>query len=299
MFLTQIHPTESHGGSKDEQMDYHRAFMRTQDMASDFAKKFNEAFEQVQSHFDESCGLSVIKKVARMKFIEPMLVELMDNGVEKNILIEKYLEGEYKKFNNNMGHVEDEVKQLVGRMNNLGLGGNFGRGDDGLGAIEEESEDESEEEDSDEEEDKEIFDSKESAPRQAYSFNDLQDAYFPQAFSHFTYEKSKKRLMVVDLQGVFKINNDGTKVYELTDPVLHKRKTKKNHIMKKWNFGRTDRNEKGMQAFFETHKCTDACKLLGLTEVDAETVCKRASEDMGGNSKFWRNQARRGSLDQY
>jgi len=33
--------------------------------------------------------------------------------------------------------------------------------------------------------------------------------------------------------------------------------------MEKWN---------GMKAFFETHKCTDACKLLGLTEVDVENV---------------------------
>ena len=45
-------------------------------------------------------------------------------------------------FNSNNGYVEDEVKELVGRMNDLGLGGNFvgGKGDgggldNGLGAI--------------------------------------------------------------------------------------------------------------------------------------------------------------------
>jgi hypothetical protein len=27
-----------------------------------------------------------------------------------------------------------------------------------------------------------------------------------------------------------------------------------------------------MKAFFETHKCTDACKYLGLSEVNAEDV---------------------------
>lgn len=43
--------------------------------------------------------------------------------VSKSVLIEKFLEGEYKKFNNNMGHVEDDVKRLVEQMGNLGLGG--------------------------------------------------------------------------------------------------------------------------------------------------------------------------------
>ncbi|EED90986.1 elongation factor kinase, partial [Thalassiosira pseudonana CCMP1335] len=118
---------------------------------------------------------------------------------------ERYLEGEYKKFNSNMGYVDKD----------------------------------------------DIFDSKESAP---------------QPFSHFTYEKSKNFFMVVDLQGVLTINNDGTKCYELTDPVIHKHRSKKNQ--KQWSFGRTDRGEKGMLAFFETHKCTQACKLLGLTEVE-------------------------------
>ena len=168
-----------------------------------------------------------------------------------------------------MGYVEDEVKQLVSRMNDLGLGAKFSPGfDDGLGAIEEGSEDE---EDYDDEEAKDIFDTKEATPYSGH-YDDLQDAYFPQAFSHFTYEKSKKHLMVVDLQGVFTVKADGTKLYELTDPVIHKRKTKKNHVTKKMNFGRTDRGEKGMMAFFETHRCTDACKLLGLTETEPEDV---------------------------
>ena len=37
-----------------EKMDYHRAFMRTQHIATDFAKKFNEALAQVQGLFDSS-----------------------------------------------------------------------------------------------------------------------------------------------------------------------------------------------------------------------------------------------------
>jgi len=244
--------------------------MRTQDIASDLAKKFND---QACTHFGAE-SQSFLRKLPR-------------NGEEKNILVEKYLEGKYEKFNNNMGHVHDDVKHLVDRMGDLGLGGNSKKGfDDGLGAIEEGSEDESsDEEDSSDEEEQEVFDSKEVMPDEG-NYGDLQDEYFPQAFSHFTYEKSKKVLMVVDLQGVFTIKEDGTKLYELTDPVIHKRRIKRNHFMKEWNFGRT----KGMKAFFETHKCTDAFRLLGLTEVDPQDVCKSRG-DVGSNYNFWRRQA--------
>ncbi|KAL7438992.1 hypothetical protein ACHAXM_006502 [Skeletonema potamos] len=101
-------------------------------------------------------------------------------------------------------------------------------------------------------------------------YDDLHDAYFPQAFSHFSYERSRGNFMVVDLQGVFSVKVDGSKVYELTDPVIHQHRG--TNVRKKWNFGRTDRGSNGMKAFFETHKCTDACRLLGLSEVDAEDV---------------------------
>ena len=74
--------------------------------------------------------------------------------------------------------------------------------------------------------------------------------------------------MVVDLQGVFTTNLDGTKCFELTDPVIHKHRKKSRQKYKEWTFGRTDRGETGMKAFFKTHKCSDVCRLLGLTEVN-------------------------------
>ena len=101
--------------------------------------------------------------------------------------------------------------------------------------------------------------------------------------------------MVVDLQGVLKTNADGTKCYELTDPVIHKRRKKKKKKLQQYTFGRTvsssyplnsqciydnflilimmcwflslfwkDRGEKGMKAFFQTHQCSELCGLLGL-----------------------------------
>ena len=70
--------------------------------------------------------------------------------------------------------------------------------------------------------------------------------------------------MVVDLQGVFHINYNKTWCYTLTDPVIHK----KGSNISKWNFGRADRGVKGMNAFFQTHKCSEVCKLLGLAPVN-------------------------------
>lgn len=242
--------------------------MRTQDIASEYAKKFNEALDNLAEHFPLKHHKR-LKKLPRIEFIEPMVVEVMENGNERNILVEKLLEGDYKKFNNNMGYVDLEVRahqqasevldDLAGRLKNLGLGGG---GLNHLGAIQEED---SEEEDSsdNEEEGEDLFDAKESAPERG-TYHDIKDAYFPQAFSHFTHEKSKGNFMVVDLQGVFTIKDDGTRCYELTDPVIHKHRKKNRQRFKTWSFGRTDRGEKGMEAFFKTHQCTDVCRLLGL-----------------------------------
>ena len=177
-----------------------------------------------------------------------------------------------------MGFVEDEVKKLVKQMNNLGVTSQP-QGID-LGIIEEGSDEEDEE--TDDEDDGNFFDSKEVEPGEG-NYNDLQDAYFPQAFSHFSFERSGGNFMVVDLQGVFSMKDDGSKVYELTDPVIHQHerlrrqnrgqdRNRGTKVGKKWNFGRTDRGSNGMKAFFETHKCTDACRLLGLSELDAEDV---------------------------
>ena len=283
-----------YGNNYQQQLDYHTNFMRTQYIASSFAKLYNMAVTDARNHYfgGNDKQQDLLRLIPKIHFIEPMIVDLIeknDKG-EKNILIERYLEGEYKKFNNNAGYVEDEVKWLVNRMNiTLGLGSNSlnNRSNDndiGLGAIAEDSgEEDDDESDDDVDEINETYNnsnSKQIAPHRELkcSIDTLfsllnQDACFPQAFSHFTYEKSKRKLMVVDLQGVFTVNKaDGTKVYELTDPVIHQRPSGKKSERKMMNFGRTDRGIMGMKAFFETHECTDACKFLGLSEVKVENV---------------------------
>lgn len=43
----------------------------------------------------------------------------------------------------------------------------------------------------------------------------------PQAFSHFTYRFTKRRLLVCDLQGVLTQSASGQASFEFTDPVIH------------------------------------------------------------------------------
>ena len=262
-------------GSYEQRMNYHREFMRTQTLASEFADLFNQEIDSLVNHFD-AVHHSWIRSMPRIKFLEPLVVEVVkEDGKELNILVETMLEGEneYKKFNNNSGWVQgrrapttNSMDDLTSSFNQLGLNADRGGGGGGgLGAIEEGSEDE--DEGSDDEEGI-VFDNQVSGPEFG-EYKDVHERHFPQAFSHYTYEKSKKRLMVVDLQGKLEEHEDGTRQYVLTDPVIHKRKGHTKRRSKKletWTFGRTDRGEKGMKAFFETHECSDVCRLLGLTD---------------------------------
>lgn len=78
----------------------------------------------------------------------------------------------------------------------------------------------------------------------------------PQAFSHFTYNASGRRFLICDLQGVL----DTTKkppIFELTDPAIHyKQQTRRD------DFGRTDLGENGIEQFFQTHVCSDLCRMV-------------------------------------
>lgn len=237
--------------------------MRTQNISADFAKQFNEALDNLHTHFR---GLDVREKrhldnLPRIEFIEPMVVDVLDGSKRKFFLIEKLLDGKYEKFNSNNGYICREAREdnnvddeddLVGNMNNLNLG-----------AIEEGEEDEESDDDSDVEDIVEkLFDEKESAPIQgSYYLNELKSSHIPQAFSHFSYVKSRKKMIIVDLQGVLTVNEEGKDMFELTDPVIHRRNRKAG---RQWDFGRTDRGKKGINDFLKSHKCSEMCRLLGL-----------------------------------
>lgn len=65
-------------------------------------------------------------------------------------------------------------------------------------------------------------------------------------FTHFSYERSSQKEMVVDIQG-------SGSVY--TDPQIHS-------VEKK--YGRADRGTIGIAKFFSTHKCNNFCRMLEL-----------------------------------
>lgn len=100
-----------------------------------------------------------------------------------------------------------------------------------------------------------------------------------EAFTHFTYRFTRKRVMVCDLQGVH--NTDMIPpTFELTDPAVHYGSTKGRRMV----FGRTDKGRSGMKAFFKTHKCTPICKMLHLSARNKEWSCDWRYESAQGTN---------------
>ena len=79
---------------------------------------------------------------------------------------------------------------------------------------------------------------------------------YPQALSHFSWVESKHTHLLTDVQG-WQLSRCH---YILTDPALHTNEKKGVERIP----GGSDHGYKGMQAFFEVHRCNEICKLLDL-----------------------------------
>jgi len=92
----------------------------------------------------------------------------------------------------------------------------------------------------------------------------------PQAFSHYTYERSNNLLVVVDIQGVGSF---------YTDPQIHSFDGE--------GFGLGNLGREGLEKFLKTHKCNHVCGLLQLpkvtvTETDYEMAKRLQEEEIAG-----------------
>ena len=72
-----------------------------------------------------------------------------------------------------------------------------------------------------------------------------------QAFSHYTWVKSEKKLLICDIQGC---KREGGIL--LTDPSIHSKEY--------WRFGKTNLGPPGIRKFFEMHECNEICSKLHL-----------------------------------
>lgn len=85
---------------------------------------------------------------------------------------------------------------------------------------------------------------------------DLPDSEIAQAFSHFTFEASRGKHMVLDLQGVHLDKGQRRNPHLiLTDPQV---------VSLDRSFGPGDLGDEGMRAFFRSHRCGVTCQRMGL-----------------------------------
>lgn len=90
------------------------------------------------------------------------------------------------------------------------------------------------------------------APSEMESASHTSDAL--QAFSHYSWQKSRRQILVCDLQGVMT-----EKGALLTDPSIHS-------CNEDLCFGCTDLVSHGVDKFFDSHQCNKVCKAMKLEQ---------------------------------
>eukprot|EP00522_Entomoneis_paludosa_P008047 CAMPEP_0172450238 /NCGR_PEP_ID=MMETSP1065-20121228/8670_1 /TAXON_ID=265537 /ORGANISM="Amphiprora paludosa, Strain CCMP125" /LENGTH=641 /DNA_ID=CAMNT_0013202017 /DNA_START=604 /DNA_END=2532 /DNA_ORIENTATION=- len=230
----------------EENIEFHKGFLETQSLSASLAEEFNKRILALEDMNIEPC---------RIIFL-PCSVLLVNDpswkGGKRGVLVEKMLDSKgWTKWNNNAGAVDGKIQHIplnvekeLEKLKNKSV--SFG-----LGMIEEGDSDDNSEASSDDEEEDEVGTS--AAPT-------TKPSDYLQAFSHFTYLYTNKKVLVCDLQGVYNAEAKPCPMFELTDPAIHYASKHRRMV-----FGRTDKGRKGHGLFFETHKCNPICKFLALS----------------------------------
>mmetsp|Transcript_55147 Transcript_55147/g.49645 ORF Transcript_55147/g.49645 Transcript_55147/m.49645 type:complete len:425 (-) Transcript_55147:190-1464(-) len=162
----------------------------SQDLRDNIKKEiyFNDVrMQAIAHHFCHGPkGYNSYTPPKEVDFLEAYVLHLKQREGSPVCHVEKYIEGTYKKYNNNVGWVSEDERNT------------------------------------------------------------------PHAFAHFTYEASKRKLLVCDIQGVGDV---------YTDPQVHSSQNVK-------AFGRGNLGTKGFENFLRTHRCNPVCKYLKLENIN-------------------------------
>jgi len=210
-----------------------KTFCSTQQLARRLASEFNEKLKRTRR---------VHPKTPRVAFLDCSIYELEDKKLGRlSVLVEEKLDhSKWQKWNCNNGFVQGMKAPpkytQEGMVDIMSKGVTQDLGMIAEGTDEEESNDE----------DNEGF---------QIQFTAFEVA---QAFSHFTFVTTGRKRLVCDLQGVF---DEEANVLRFSDPVIHYSNPRSG---RRGVHGLTDRGEKGIRIFFDTHykHCGHLCKLM-------------------------------------
>eukprot|EP00039_Didymoeca_costata_P013633 m.210822 g.210822 ORF g.210822 m.210822 type:complete len:701 (-) comp15827_c0_seq1:1753-3855(-) len=214
----------------EQGIKFHESFCKTQAEASRVAEAFNQRLDELSSRKNN------LGSLPRVRFLSCSVFAIYRKPYDLGLLVEEMLDPTlYKKWNGNNGYVLDRKKVNQSFQPTL----------DPLFEEEEEEEDDLTEQ--------------EYMGRSKIKPDDV-----PQAFSHFSYFISDRKMLICDLQGVLD-ETTTPPMFALTDPVIHRRKRFSKNYKTASEYGRTDRGDKGCKEFFRTHKCSALCHLMKKT----------------------------------
>ena len=222
--------------------------------ANIWARRFTKSFVKLMTAYSKE--FKKWQPATEISFLPCTVYHVLDpvrfRDADGFFTVESELEGVFTKWNNNNGTVNKSYQFTLrdDRSINLtskkaGEGGGGGVVHSRLDRIVEDNDEEDEEDD-----DNEFFENHTSSLYKEKLLHNILPE-IPQCFSHFTYEKSHRELLVCDIQGVWNAV-DG---FTLTDPAILSADSSK-------YYGPTDKGSKGIEKFFDSHKCSYLCKLL-------------------------------------